>query len=610
MADQNFNEQAKTLDAAKKLLKEKHKVVVLRPTGFGKTWMLTELIKDYKHVLYLYPSAVIRDTVVNRYYDCMYDNEACEYIDDDGTAIDPETINTYLEMKHISNCDLITYAKLIRLTNDDFDKMDYDLVIYDECQRLGGKKTKVAVEKLFAKLSKRQAHFIGATATPERMDTFDVVSYFFSDIMVYTYTLFNAMKDGIVAKPNYCYMTYDFETDLRDAALNAGENPDDPTIKSIIKSNVIELAKIYNMPSIIREICTKYAVSTSYMKFIAFFSSRKHMQDKMSEVEDWFRKAFPDHTLSTLRISSANKTESNNASKLSDLYPRSNHIDLIGCIDMLNLGYHVNDQTGIVMYRGTNSYAVYTQQFGRAISVGMNNSAIIFDIVDNLHRKALFRISAGTKKRRRPAKRSSSDSTILSRTYYSVSNTDNSTLVFEDTDGTIIESQYHVDKNGNIVDRNGEPSTLVYDKENGTVWYSYKENDPRKNISALTENCLNAVGHEAEYKEIIAKAMAEPLVQKCKCALELHFRTWCYQHNVEYPITKRRLKRLYNLDKDSFYREFCKALKEDKIDYPLDNIQTLLKMGTDTNDVPLEICAKARNVSVNQILDLLGLNEH
>ena len=43
-----FAEQAKTLDNAKELLKKYRKAVIIRPTGFGKTWMLTELIKDYK----------------------------------------------------------------------------------------------------------------------------------------------------------------------------------------------------------------------------------------------------------------------------------------------------------------------------------------------------------------------------------------------------------------------------------------------------------------------------------------------------------------------------------------------------------------------------------
>lgn len=608
MADQNFTEQSKTLDAARKLLKKKKKAVIIRPTGFGKTWMLTELIKDYKKVLYLYPSAVIRDTVVNRYYDCMYDSDACEYIDDDGEILDPETVTTYIEMNHIENCDLMTYAKLIRLNDEDFEAMDYDLVIFDECHRIGGAKTKLAVEKLFSYLSKTNTHFIGATATPTRMDTFDVVSYFFADNMVYTYTLFDAISNGIVPKPHYCYATYDFTTDLRDAAINLGEDPDDPNVKSIIDSQVIELAKIYNMPAILKEICDKYAVSTSYMKFIVFFCNKKHMTEKIHDVETWFREAYPHHTISTLRISSRNSIESKNVSRLNELVPQMNHIDLIACVDMLNMGYHVNDQTGIIMYRGTKSSTIYTQQLGRALSVGMNNSAIVFDIVDNLHRKAVFKMDGKSRRSYKRLRRNDKHASIMTKTYYTVAE-DGKTLVFEDINGKITESQYHINDAGNIVDRNDVESCLIYDEKTNTVWYTYEENDPRKDINALTENCLHAVGHEAEYRELIAKAMAEPLTQKCKYAVELHFRSWCYNHNIEYPITNRMMKKLYDLDKNNFYEDFCKLLRDNKIDYPFNDVNALLAMGTDDDDVPLAICAKARNVSIDQILEYLGLND-
>ena len=47
----DFSEQARTLDDAKHMLKKYRKSVIIRPTGFGKTWLLTELIKDYDKVL-------------------------------------------------------------------------------------------------------------------------------------------------------------------------------------------------------------------------------------------------------------------------------------------------------------------------------------------------------------------------------------------------------------------------------------------------------------------------------------------------------------------------------------------------------------------------------
>ena len=52
-------------EAVKLLAKKPHKCAIIRPTGFGKTGILTKIIKSgkYKHILYLYPAEVVRSTV-------------------------------------------------------------------------------------------------------------------------------------------------------------------------------------------------------------------------------------------------------------------------------------------------------------------------------------------------------------------------------------------------------------------------------------------------------------------------------------------------------------------------------------------------------------------
>ena len=114
------------------------------------------------------------------------------------------------------------------------------------------------------------------------------------------------------------------------------------------------------------------------------------MEDKKGIVEGWFQAAYPKHSIKTLTINSKDKESSENVHELDKLVRRKNGIDLIFCIDMLNMGYHVNDLTGIVMYRGTSSSTIYIQQLGRALSTGSENACIVFDVVDNLHRKAVY----------------------------------------------------------------------------------------------------------------------------------------------------------------------------------------------------------------------------
>ena len=597
----NYKEQEKTLKDVLNKLKTYHKCAVIRPTGFGKTYMLTELIKHYNKVLYLYPSAVIRDTVVNRYYGSLWDEKSQDYIDEDGNILDPETIDTFKELNEIENVTLMTYHKLIRLMPEDFKAMDYDLILFDECHRIGGPKTKLAVSDLFT--ANPTADFVGATATPIRMDNFDVVSVFFSDIMTYTYTLFDAIEAGMLQKPNYCYCTYDLETDLKDAALTAGEDIKDPTVVEVLKAKLIEMSKIVNIPTTIRNVCNDYAVDTNYMKFIVFFASKNHMKEKLEDVMIWFREAYPDHSISSLKISSSNKIESQNTDKLELLQPRDKHIDIIACIDMLNMGYHVNNLTGILMYRGTKSNTIFTQQLGRALSAGANNSAIVFDVVDNLHRKAVYELrSSLTTKTKSKTKKEKAKPTI-----FSVSSQDNTRIVTIDDNGVEHATAYHFDDNGNIVDYNNITSTLKYDAETNQIYDAGSADN--KDINTITSKCLNATGHMATYRELIAKAVAEPMTQRCKYALELHFRSWCQVHNVPYPISDDELKTMYGLSKEDFYKHFIAILQSNNIGYPLQDAAALLNIGTNNNtDIPLAICAKARNVSIRQILDVFKIS--
>lgn len=587
MPQNEFSEQRQTLDECARLLDKYKKCFLIRPTGFGKTWLMTELAKSCRKVLYLYPSQVIKDTVVDRYYS-LPDSDPDE-------PIDPETMEAMKSMGTIPGCDLMTYAKLIRLDETDFQNMSYELVIFDEAHRMGGPKTKLACEKLFAGLD-LDTKFIGATATPTRMDNFDVSSHFFSDRLCYPYTLHDAIKSGMIMKPNYCYATYDFAQDLENAAQEAGEDLRDPHVQETISVKAIELGKLYNLPTIIRETCDGYAARTDYMKFIIFFASKKHMQEKCPEVESWFREAYPDHEVVTLRITSASSEESANTDKLSLLSPVPGRIDLIACIDMLNMGYHVSDQTGIMMYRGTESGTIFTQQLGRALSAGAGSSAIVFDIVDNLHRKAVYDLYVkapdGARKRRKVEPKL--DNYWLDK--------DTGKVFAGDRENTV-PTQYTYDGK-HFRDRHGNIATFRLDKDDN-IRNTSDAMSPDKDVNRITPECLNATGHEATYREILAKAMAEPLAHRCKYAIQMHFRTWCEYHNVEYPIQPAKLSEIYNLDIADFHKELLKIIRDGRINYPLHDAQKLLEIGKEGEDPPLAICCQATNVSLDALMDLL-----
>ena len=70
----------------------------------------------------------------------------------------------------------------------------------------------------------------------------------------------------------------------------------------------------------------------------------------------------------------------------------SDHLKLLYCVDMLNEGVHVDDLSGVILFRPTVSPIIYKQQIGRALSVGNGKTPVIFDIVNNFD--GLYSISA------------------------------------------------------------------------------------------------------------------------------------------------------------------------------------------------------------------------
>lgn len=573
-------------DLIEKLNKYK-RCAVIRPTGFGKTYLLTNLLSldKYKSILYLYPAQVVKNTVVDRYFDNLAEED---------DAVDEETIETYKAMQQIEGVTLMTYNKLVRLNYEQLKDNKYDLVICDEMHRIGAPKTKRAMSKLI--YINRDAHFVGATATPNRSDAFDVVNTYFNDITTFEYNAHDAFKDGLLKKPYYCYCTYDIETDLKEAAFTAGEDIDDVTVTEVLNKQLIEISKIYNMENIIKSTCDEFLPSTNYMKFIVFFSTFKQMHEKQNDVEGWFKKAYPNHTLSTLIITSENMKSAKNVDKLETLKIKNNHIDLVFCIDMLNMGYHVNNISGILMYRGTSSDIIYIQQLGRALSSGASHSAIVFDVVDNLHRKGVFDLQVN---KPRTISKKQKKNTTISLGWHLL---DNGTIV--DSDGDEAPLEY---RNGKIFDNQGNPTNFVV-SPTGEIMddENYKPNSSKLNCNEIKPEDIIATGHEATYRELIAKMVAEPMHQRCKMALELHFRKWCMVHDVPYPITIEKMEKISKLNKQDFMKEFEENVNNLSPDYPLHDVNRLLELAEKDGIPPLRMFARLKNVSIPQILDVIG----
>ena len=469
-----------TYKEACSLLQEYGQCAIIRPTGFGKTGILTKFIKSgmYKKILYLYPAEVIKNTVLGFYYKRC--KEKKDYID---------------------NVIFMTYMKLTNLSETDMKALEgVDLVICDECHRLGAPETMAGMQDLMSMTPK--PHILGATATPERMDMIDEIALFFDDHVTSRYSLHDAIQDGIIQKPFYCFCAFG-ESDpkrlaqikkdamLQTEALNANERK---YATELLNARMIEISRLSKMEHVIAETLAETNTDTSYQKYIVFFSDFAHMRKAKKNVKKWFRNTFPTHDIHELIISSETEEYRKNVNDLDSLIPIEGRIDLIYSCEMLNMGYHVGDLTGIMMYRGTYSSIIYMQQLGRALSTGDAEPKIVFDIVDNIHRKS---------------------------TYAMLSETCGATQFISESE---MKEYIELVNKTRDKDVNGNPIVLTADETNRLIELSKqmkqkKDNDLGKTgCNTLTPNDLIVTKYAATYRELIAKTVAEPISMRCRQA--------------------------------------------------------------------------------------------
>lgn len=364
--------QRETESNALSVLRETGKCAILRPTGFGKTVIMCRIAKRYNRVLYVYPTEIVRQTAIN-----------------------------YLGPKKVS---WITYTKFGKY-HDDIDKLyemvigEFDLVIFDEIHHMGASNVKQTVSKLMVGLERSGCHILGGTATPKRMDGYDVIDNFFDNALVPFYGMNDAIEDGIIPKPYYVYATEGFEIFIEEirkrgdkVEKSEGLSKDKKkAIKVDLKKKATQVANILNAPTVIKETINNVfdGVPPQYMRFMVFFSTKEILTRKTEDVVKWFSKAYQKYNVRTTIIYS-DVDKKDNVFELAKLGNPPNVIDLIISINMMNEGYHLDKINGVVLLRPTQSSAVYTQQIGRCLQVNMDHSPIIFDFVQNLTTQAIY----------------------------------------------------------------------------------------------------------------------------------------------------------------------------------------------------------------------------
>lgn len=489
--------QSQTWDDMILSLNSYGKYIMLRPTGFGKTYTCAcacnigahaheqggavildsgtritneKIINIHKKkIIFVYVSDILKQTFEK------YDEHAYKVDKKTGNYVYNEKGEKIIEkrslIKHDSNDNsrivYETYSMLAKHWDDrnylleNMDINNVGLVIFDEVQRMGAQETAKALDIAIPILEELGIPYIGATATVERATGHDVCDKYFTykhpDGRItycwgeHIYTLGDTFRTGLIIPPEYQYIEEDQakikkarQTRLSIIQELKAVDANDPDRELNIKTmKDLQRAVIKNSSKIVHDTmlnlydCNETLINNkeeldevekdrlpkpnklpSYMRFLVFTPDRKSMTEiakngdtslvfggmVKTTVND-FRKAFEryGYRVRYTVISSYNKEE-REAVKLIDpkhirdendienekaIIPRDMIIDLIFSINMLNVGYHVDNITGLIFKRWTGSNQIFYQQLGRCLSSVSDIIPVVFDFVKSIDSRGI-----------------------------------------------------------------------------------------------------------------------------------------------------------------------------------------------------------------------------
>ncbi len=415
----------KTRDEAISLLKEFGRCLIVRPTGFGKTYLLCKIAelfynKEYKdkNIIYVYPNDIIVNEIMG--------NNEYEDIRDRLTFFSYQKLAQNFSENGMGS----SKAEIIEVVKNAC------VILIDEVHRsaaLGFTKFIDGISEE-VEIGANGVHILGVTATidrPEQSETDWIKQDLFRGIEVFDYSLGDALKDGILLSPYVSRPIFDFD---KETETIKGE------LKSIHKGSSCYNEKDMNQRvdrmklewgnngktiyEAIEEVGYKLDSANpddSYLKFIVFFKDTNHMLEEGESIENYFRlaitKCFEEATgrksEMTLAVEyvisdTADKAHNNVIKELCDrkdyrtyrnkpaevgtyldngvlkyIQPKPMHIDLVFNISTIVMGYHVPYTSGVMLLRNINTGIPFYQMIGRCFSMKSTRRPIIYDVVLN-----------------------------------------------------------------------------------------------------------------------------------------------------------------------------------------------------------------------------------
>lgn len=350
--------QARTYNEMCACLESKRMCCVERPTGFGKTKLFMDYVKDHPDGKFLY-------------------------------IFDVNSVVADIRKKYNpSNVEFLSYAAISREDSRQEIKcyicsQPWHTIIFDEAHLMGGENIQGVLLSLIPLAVAAGVRILGGTATKLRTDLVDVSRRFFKGNVIFEYTILDAVRDGIMKEPVWA-LTAHYSRMLKHLhkELDGHGNSYTRTLLRQLDKAYMHLDGI--SPIYRNTVQDVYGYIPDIMRFIVFYPNIKSLNENISRDVKHFKDAFPTHDVHHVALSS-DPEHASTISAVEDMFTlEGKQVQLIFSVNMLNQAYHSNLLTGIVMYRSTFSDIIFTQELGRIMSVTAPFPGIVFDNVGNV----------------------------------------------------------------------------------------------------------------------------------------------------------------------------------------------------------------------------------
>jgi len=349
--------------AAVAMLGKTKKAAIVHPTGTGKSFIGFKLCEDNpdKRICWISPSEYI--------YKTQRENLK-------------RTTGGYIPQ----NILFFTYAKLMNMTSEELCEILPDYIILDEFHRCGAQMWGQGVKNLLSCFPETPVLGMSATAIRYLDNQRDMSDELFDGNVASEMTLGEAVVRGILMPPKYVTTVFSFSENIERYG-NRIKKLRNKNLRDNAMETIEALKRTLENADGIDKVIQKH-ITEKTGKYIVFCSNKEHMDEMISHVDEWFGKIDSDaHIYAVYSDLSESEAEFDRFKE-----DNSKHLKLLFCIDMLNEGVHVEDISGVILFRPTVSPIVFKQQIGRAMAAGCDKNAVILDIVDNISN--LYNISS------------------------------------------------------------------------------------------------------------------------------------------------------------------------------------------------------------------------